>query len=270
MFLEVALPLSLQQTFYYRCLGSEFSQIQLGQRILVPFNNRKLTGYVVNKHAQLPSDFPAEASIKEVLEILDKTPLISPELFRLGQWVSDYYFASLGEVLRACLPPRINLRSKKKLSITSKGMEVLEDRSHESSLSQTEKNILHVLAGRESLNSRQVETLAGCKIRESDLRKLACQNFVQFVQVVEGKVLSERQQLVVALRADYREALEQTQLTSLQISVICALEASVGPVLISELQRQYGASYSSLRSMERKGIIRLWKDRLKRDPLKDL
>ena len=270
MFLEVALPLSLQQTFYYRCLGSEFSQIQLGQRVLVPFKNRKLTGYVVNKHAQLPSDFPAKASIKEVLELLDKTTLISSELFRLSQWVSDYYFASLGEVLRACLPPGINFRSKKKLSITLKGTEALRDRGHESSLSLIERNILHVLAGRESLNSRQLENLTGCKIKESDLRKLACGNFVQFVQVVNEKALSEKQRLVVALRADYREAVKQTQLTSLQMSVICALEASVGPVLISELQREQGASYSTLRSMERKGIIRLWKDRIKRDPLKDL
>ena len=270
MFLEVALPLPLQQTFYYRCLVPEFSGIQLGQRVLVPFSNRKLTGYVVNKHVQLPSDSPAETSIKEVIDVLDNATLISSELFRLAQWVSDYYFASLGEVLKACLPPRINFRSQKKLSITSKGMEALGDQGHEPSLSPAEKNILHVQAGRESLNSRQLEKLVGSRIKESDLRKLACRNFVQFVQLVDEKVLSEKLQLVIALRTDSRGALEQTKLTPLQVSVVRALETRAGPVLLSEFQREHKVSHSTLQSLERKGIIRLWKDKIKRDPMKDL
>src|SRR5215831_18669759 len=114
MFLEVALPLPLRLTFYYRCPSAEFAQIQIGQRVLVPFQNRKLTGYVIRRYAELPSGSPDESGIKEILGLLDHESLVSPEIFELAGWVSDYYFAPLGEVLRSCLPAKVNLRSQKK------------------------------------------------------------------------------------------------------------------------------------------------------------
>jgi primosomal protein N' (replication factor Y) len=270
MFLEVALPLPLQQTFYYRCQLPEFNQIQLGQRVLVPFKNRKLTGFVINKHAQLPSDCPPDASLKEVLSFLDRTPLLSSELLRLSQWVSDYYFAPLGEVLKTCLPPKINFRSKKKLSITSEGLAVLMDQDCKPSLSPSETDILHALAEQGSLDPHQLEKLTGGKVKESDLRKLASKSSIQSVQVVNEKVLSEKQQLVVALRTNYREALEQANLTPLQLSIVRTLEASVSPLIISKLRVEPAVSHSTLRSLERKGILRFWKDKIRRDPLKDI
>ncbi len=102
MFLEVALPLPLLQTFTYRCPPDIFHQVQPGQRVLVPFRNQKVVGFVVKKVEQPPKDLPARTTLKEVLDLIDPSSLISPELFQLAEWVSDYYFASKGEVLRSC------------------------------------------------------------------------------------------------------------------------------------------------------------------------
>ena len=54
MFLEVALPLPLLHTFTYRCPPDLFHQVQPGQRVLVPFRNQKVAGYVVKKVEQPP------------------------------------------------------------------------------------------------------------------------------------------------------------------------------------------------------------------------
>jgi len=92
MFIEVSLPLPFRHNFYYRCSLFEFEQIQPGQRILVPFKNRKLTGYVVKKHSQI--NFPdslGETEIKAVLDVLDGGSLVSPQQLRLAEWVADYY-----------------------------------------------------------------------------------------------------------------------------------------------------------------------------------
>src|SRR2546427_4761959 len=138
MFLEVALPLPFRHTFWYRCSLPEFDQIQRGQRVLVPFHSRKLTGYIIHKHSQLPSGSPAEGSIKEILGTLDGESLVSPEMLKLAEWVSDYYFASLGEVLKTCLPPKINLRSKKSISLTSIDLKALNDKNSTHPLSPVE------------------------------------------------------------------------------------------------------------------------------------
>ena len=268
MFLEVSLPLPFRRNFYYRCSLLEFDQIQPGQRILVPFKNRKLTGYVVKKHSQINfSDSLGETEIKAVLDVLDGGSLVSPQQLRLAEWVADYYFASLGEVLKSCLPPKINLQSKKNLSITSLGLAVLSDPSYESSLSPEEKVILKTAAKHASMDLRQLRKSIGYEINQNVLRKLAMRNWIRWEQVIERRVISEKQELTVSLTAEYREVLGKGSLTPLQGSVIRILEGSKGPISTSELLRRLKVPYSTLRSLERKGIVLFQKRSVRRDPL---
>jgi primosomal protein N' (replication factor Y) len=269
MFLEVALPLPFRRMFWYRCSPSEFDQIQRGQRVLVPFQNRKLTGYIVHKHSQLPSESLAAGSIKEILGALDGESLISSEMLKLAEWVSDYYFASLGEVLKACLPPKINLRTKKSVSLTSIGLKALNGKNSAHALSPVEETILEALAKNPNLDFGQLQKLTGRKLHEDLLRKLASRNWIRLEQVLERKALSEKQQLAISLETKYREVLEETKLTLLQGSVVRVLEDSVGPMLVSTLQEKLSVPHSTLKSMEKKGIVRLGKERIQRDPLKD-
>jgi primosomal protein N' (replication factor Y) (superfamily II helicase) len=269
MFLEVALPLPVHQTFTYRCRPIDFEQVELGQRILVPFQNRKLTAYVINKFLQPPSNFPPGVSLKEILGVLDKATLISPELFKLSQWISDYYFAPLGEVLKACLPPKINVQSHKRVAITSPGLEAWLIQEQTQALSHNERKILQVLADRKSLEAHQLQRRLGRRI-DADLRKLVSRNWIQIDQVLNEKVLSDKHQFAVSLDADYREAMEQTGLTPLQNSVVQYLQKCPGRTLVTELQNEVIISPETLRSMERKGILHLWKEKVQRDPFKQV
>ena len=197
MFLEVALPLPLRQTFYYRCPSAEFPQIQIGQRVLVPFQNRKLTGYVIRRHPELPSGSPEERGIKEILGPLDGESLVSPELFELAVWVSDYYFAPLGEVLRSCFPAKVNLRSQKKFSITSLGLAVLHGEALSQQLSSTERAILGALSDGSLLDARQLQRRAAMTAQSILLAKLAARSWIRVEQILDRRTASEKQQWTV-------------------------------------------------------------------------
>jgi primosomal protein N' (replication factor Y) len=270
MFLEVALPLPLRQTFWYRCRPAEFDHIQRGQRVLVPFQNRKLTGYAIQKHSQLPSGTPAEDSIKEILGALDGETLVSSEMLRLSEWVADYYFAALGEVLKACLPPKINLSSKKHISLTAPGLKALTDRGSTPVLTPPEEAVLDALARNPELDFSQLQKLTGRKFLEDALRKLISRNWVRLDQMLDGKSLSERQQLAIALEARYRNPLAEAKLTDLQCSVVRCLEESEGPVLVSNLEEKLSVPRSTLKSLEKKGIVRFEKKVVQRDPFHDM
>jgi primosomal protein N' (replication factor Y) len=109
-YVEVALPLPLRQTFTYKVPFSVQRAIQLGDRVLVPFGKRHLTGYSVALHDELPSDIDIdESAIKEIVQLLDSEPIINSEILRLTKWTADYYLASWGEVLKASLPAGINV-----------------------------------------------------------------------------------------------------------------------------------------------------------------
>jgi len=96
MLVEVALPVPLPQTFTYRAAA----EIPVGTRVRVSFRNRRLTGWVVGNSASV--DDPSR--IKPIDAVLDDAPTIRPALLQLCAFISDYYLAPLGLVLRAALP----------------------------------------------------------------------------------------------------------------------------------------------------------------------
>jgi len=70
VYVEIALPIPLRRTFTYR-LGAEMRDAaQLGSRLIVPFGNRKLTGFAVEFYDELPADSELEDSaIRDAIEL---------------------------------------------------------------------------------------------------------------------------------------------------------------------------------------------------------
>ena len=109
MYVEAALPVPLRRVFTYHLPEEMRSVIKLGARLKLPFGRRNITGYAVGLHSELPADVEIdESKIKNVIEISDDEPLITPEILKLTQWTADYYASFWGEMLKASLPAGIN------------------------------------------------------------------------------------------------------------------------------------------------------------------
>ena len=96
-FCDVALPVPLDMVFTYR-VPAEAMPI-VGGRVLVPFRQQRMTGIVVELHDRKPS-----MQTKNLLSVLDTTPVLDEQLLHLGRWIADYYLAPIGEVFRTMLP----------------------------------------------------------------------------------------------------------------------------------------------------------------------
>src|SRR5690242_8734705 len=105
IFCDVALPVLLDMVFTYR-IGDQ--QPIAGGRVLVPFRNERLSGVVTALHDREPS-MPA----KTVLQVLDSEPVLDPRLMELARWISHYYLAPLGEVVRTMLPLSAEIKKAK-------------------------------------------------------------------------------------------------------------------------------------------------------------
>jgi primosomal protein N' (replication factor Y) len=109
IFVEAVLPVPLRRSFTYRIPESMQGIIKPGARLRLPFGRRDMTGYAVKLHAELPQDIEIdEAKIKDVIEVTDEEPLITPEILELTKWTADYYASFWGEMLKASLPDGIN------------------------------------------------------------------------------------------------------------------------------------------------------------------
>src|ERR1700683_1646409 len=113
-FCAVALPVPLDMVFTYR-VGAEATPV-VGGRVLVPFRQQRMTGVVVELHDRKPS-----VKTKTVLGVLDHAPVLDDQLLRLGQWITDYYLAPLGEVFRTMLPLNAEFKRSIAYRITKEG-----------------------------------------------------------------------------------------------------------------------------------------------------
>lgn len=108
-YVEVALPVPLRRVFTYRVPNELSGELKLGARMKLPFGRREMIGYAVGLHTELPTDLDVdESKLKDIAEVLDVEPLITPEILRLTQWTADYYSSFWGEMLKASLPAGLN------------------------------------------------------------------------------------------------------------------------------------------------------------------
>ena len=101
MFVDVILPLPLDGVFTYSVPPSLEGQVQTGLRVLVPLGrNKTYVGIISRLHQQAPEGY----QVKDILQVLDVTPILLDTQLRLWQWISDYYMSPIGEVYKAALP----------------------------------------------------------------------------------------------------------------------------------------------------------------------
>ncbi|MBI5789045.1 MAG: primosomal protein N' [Candidatus Schekmanbacteria bacterium] len=99
---QVAFNFPGEQDFSY-ILPPELAGIaQIGQRVSVPFANRRLIGYLSAIHTPKPEN---DIQLKSVMEILDPEPLLDAHSLQLAKWIGEYYCCPWGMVLESFLPP---------------------------------------------------------------------------------------------------------------------------------------------------------------------
>ena len=108
---NIILPLPLEGLFTYGVPEALASRVQVGVRVRVPLGKSKMYVGIV---AEYPVELPASESgvvdnekkivYKDILEVLDATPVLLPQQLRLWRWISDYYMSPIGDVYKAALP----------------------------------------------------------------------------------------------------------------------------------------------------------------------
>ena len=101
MFADVILPVPLDGFFTYSVPQHLTEQVRVGVRVLVPFGrNKTYVGILTEIHNRAPEGY----QVKDVLQVLDVTPVLFDTQLGLWRWIADYYMSPIGEVYKAALP----------------------------------------------------------------------------------------------------------------------------------------------------------------------
>lgn len=125
MFAEVIVEIKASNTDrLYTYKVPEGMDLEVGMRVLVPFKNRLVEGYVVSL-----TDKPSYSleKIKSVYKILDKYPIFNEKMIKLAKWMRDYYKCYFSEVFQTIMPAGIDRGEKKVKLVRLKIEDVFEE-----------------------------------------------------------------------------------------------------------------------------------------------
>lgn len=169
---------SLNRPFSY--VAKDDALIEVGERVLVPFNNKNIVGYVINvtKSDKSITELEKEFGYKlfEVRKIIDEKPLLTPELILLANEIKNYYLAPYISILQAMLP-----LSLKPTSSSLKGPKIAYEyfvkivSDNEDNLTPKQIELLRLVKNNGEVNKKDIKS-------PSILKKLIDNNHLQIIK----------------------------------------------------------------------------------------
>ncbi len=256
-YIDVALPLPIPQTFTYRISEAVTGKVTVGARLIVPFGRRRLTGYCVALHSELDEEIDLdEKKIREVMEVVDEEPLLTSEILELTQWAAGYYASSWGEMLKASLPAGINSLIETVLTTTA-GSTPFPDE-----LTETELSVFGAVRESNILSFKQLFLRFGENEARNAVRGLIAKGFLERShRITSGPAGVLTRKAAVLLDADHEAGNEKQRRV-----IECLREAPEG-LTLSELQRKARVGASPVKTLEKRGVIRVFPKEIHRDPL---
>ena len=262
-FAQVAVPLHLRKLFTYKLPTPMRAALRVGSRVMVQLGNKPTAAYVVALLPRLRTGTSlVESELKEIQELLDVDPPLTPEVIEITRWVSDYYAAPWGEVLRAALPAGINASVERTIEITAKGREELIASS--ANENDARQHALKMLSDEGEFELNVFLVRIGVKQPPQWLRKLEEEEFVQrSYRTRANPTRAKKRKAVRLLKAVNESAL----ITKAQYRAIDALTANGNELPMVELIERAGISESVVRTLVKNDLVEEFEMEMRRDPL---
>lgn len=219
----------------------EDMEVEIGQRVMVNFGkgNKKVVGLV----AQFTQDISKDIEYKEISCLIESYPILNQELVDIGFFMADKYLSDLSSAINTVLPPGDLV----KITETFKAKEELDEITRFLAKPRTFEEISQVFKD----------------LTRKDLKKLIDEGRI-FTRILFTRDASiKKVKLVKLVSKDFdlvtKGAKKQRE--------ILAYLLNLGPEPVGQarLLKDTGASLGSLKSLEAKGIIKLYEEEVFRE-----
>ncbi len=260
-FVDVILPLSIPNLYTYRVPFELNDKIAVGQRVVVQFGKSKLyTALVRSVHETAPKAYTA----KYLESILDDTPIVNENQFRLWEWMRDYYLCHIGDVMSAALPGSLKLASETRIVINpdfDRNYEKLNDKEYLIVEALELQNILSLKEVAEILEQKTVYPIIKALIEkkavlvEEELKERYKPRKVDYVRLTPGMEVEERLQGMF-------DRLERApkQLETLMCYIQLSRQFAGEPLEVKkvELQKMAGVTSSVVNELVKKEVFEVY------------
>ena len=251
-YVKIAVALPVAATFTYRIPEHLSFLAEPGMRVLVPFGQRRVTGYILGESAEVKMDVD---SVKFVLDILDESPLFPASMIPFFEWISDYYLYPLGLVIQSALPSGLTRKD-----VTCYALAPTGNRPAVASLPALQQVVLRLLEDKPR-TCKDISGAAGNRIPPSLLLSMEKNGWIEKVRQVKVETTRRRQELYVFPS----DEIETTSLSRSQKRILETIR-SYGGMPVRELNRKIPSASRKLPAMKEAGWIHVRTQALYRDP----
>ena len=261
-FIDVILPIPVENTFTYLVSETEYEYIQKGMRVAVPFGKKKVYASIVkNKHQLAPTIYEA----KEIQQILDEEPIVTEEQLKFWSWIADYYMCTEGEVMRAALPKAFLLESETVIRLKEDGLDI-----DETVLKDDEFLIYEALQHRSELKVHEVMDILDKKKILPSIQRLIDQGVIEMQEEIYEQYVPKLVKFITIAPAYEGEEGLTTILEELSrapkqremVLTFFSLKAKTNkPISSQDLQKASGATASQLNALVDKGVFQTYQKR---------
>ena len=252
---EISVALPVYGTFTYAVPEPLLPFITIGKRVLVPFKQRQVTGYVMGPSTPMPTQ-----KTKKILDVIDDKPLFPAVMAGFYKWIADYYIHPVGEVVRMAMPRGLNSYETKLYSLTPEGEAALDA----DDLSPLEVLVLNRLAAGVFSRNEMIRHLKQ-ELSHSFFQRLIRRGLVTVQnEMVAGRT---RQQLAryVSLVDDKFSGLH---LTAPRRQLLAALPP-IGAVAVKDLAALIPNAAAIISGLAKANVVKITQKPVYRDPFGD-
>ena len=109
MFAEIIIPLALPKNYTWAIPARFQALVSPGIRVEVLLGRNKKYAGIIKK---ITLEKPAAFEPKEILQVIDETPILHPTQLEFWEWIASYYMCTEGEVMQAAVPANLKLTSE--------------------------------------------------------------------------------------------------------------------------------------------------------------
>jgi len=264
LYVDLAIPGAVDKIFTYIVPRELEHAAKRGVRVVASFGKRTVIGFIVDTSAT--SQECAEHGrkvphIKPIQDVLDAEPVVSEDLLSLTRWMSEYYFAPWGEVLKAILIQGAARPGKRTVKATIGNLHAA---LHELAHAPKQAAVLRELSNRGPVRVQQLQKIMRAKSIHATLNELVVRGMIEVHEEVAQPKLKPKMEQVVGIGDETRsrciEWLAQPEASSLKFSrqrdMLTQILALQNPETgIPEILKHTGGSLSTLKTLARKNLL---------------
>lgn len=244
MLVNVAISRGSGAVFTYAVPEDLHSPISPGKRVLVPLGTRRATGYII----EITED-PPQKKLKDIIDVIDEEPLFDDGDLSFYRWISRYYLYPLGKTLGDVLPPGIDVKNDRWITLFD------EPREPSERLSKERRHILETLKSfPEGCRQQSLKRICRSVSFDRDLYHLAKKGYVKLEERVGRAKVQKKMETLVLPTGKSTAALRLTEKQRAVMDLV-AREAPEGGCLLSFIARDIKNPSPTVKTLEQKGLL---------------